>query len=47
MIFNHGFTDDINALENFDVDVFPGEALDYLGHNGAGNRTTVKFTWIR
>jgi len=34
--------DDITAVDDLDLVVYPGEVLGFLGHNGAGKTTTVR-----
>ena len=31
----------LHALEDVDVDLFPGEVVALLGHNGAGKSTLI------
>ena len=33
---------EITAVDNLDLEIYPGEVLGYLGHNGAGKTTTVR-----
>ena len=34
--------DDLTAVDQLDLEIYPGEVLGYLGHNGAGKTTTVR-----
>lgn len=45
VIITEGLTrrfDDITAVDQLDLEVYPGEVLGFLGHNGAGKTTTVR-----
>lgn len=34
--------DDITAVDDLNLEIYPGEVLGFLGHNGAGKTTTVR-----
>lgn len=34
--------DDLIAVDQLDLEIYPGEVVGYLGHNGAGKTTTVR-----
>lgn len=34
--------DDITAVDELNLEIYPGEVLGFLGHNGAGKTTTVR-----
>ena len=45
VIFTEGLKrcfDEITAVDNLNLVVYPGEVLGFLGHNGAGKTTTVR-----
>lgn len=45
VIFTKNLTrqfDEVTAVDNLDLEVYPGEVLGFLGHNGAGKTTTVR-----
>ena len=45
VILTEGLTrhfDDITAVDNLNLEIYPGEVLGFLGHNGAGKTTTVR-----
>ena len=35
----------IKAVDNVSVDLFPGEVVGILGHNGAGKSFNENFVW--
>jgi ABC-2 type transport system ATP-binding protein len=45
VILTEGLTrrfDDITAVDDLNLEIYPGEVLGFLGHNGAGKTTTVR-----
>ncbi|MBW6467077.1 MAG: ABC transporter ATP-binding protein [Brevefilum sp.] len=45
VILTEGLTrhfDDIIAVDDLNLEIYPGEVLGFLGHNGAGKTTTVR-----
>jgi ABC-2 type transport system ATP-binding protein len=45
VIVTEGLTrrfDEITAVDDLNLEIFPGEVLGFLGHNGAGKTTTVR-----